>query len=284
MTDATPPWALGDTVPPEQKAFLDEHGYLHFRGVLTADEIEVMRSEIDRVASEWTQRKRKKVKGVPLFYGYDHQGAPFLQRLAYVSCFSERIHAIISDGRFDPIVQLVGRNARIGHDEKDGTVVNRNMNVRGSIYPRLGWHTDGLRDLFYLRKPKRMLNVGLHFDHVTRADGGLRLIPGTHHQSMVSTATRKMYFVDHRPDNAEIAVETQPGDLTVHDGRLWHRVARSSKTGAQTLRRTMYMPFINDAPNPRTEESKTLPYHYLGQAVREGRNAWYRLQRGRGRV
>jgi ectoine hydroxylase-related dioxygenase (phytanoyl-CoA dioxygenase family) len=94
----------------------------------------------------------------------------------------------------------------------------------------------------------------------------------------------KLYFVDHRPDDREIVVETEPGDLTVHDGRLWHRGAQSTKTGPESLRRTMYMPFINDAPSPRDEESKTLPYHYLGQDIREGRNAWFRLRRSMGRV
>ena len=99
------------------------------------------------------------------------------------------------------------------------------------MHPKLGWHTDGLRDLFYLRMPKQMLNVGLHFDRVTAKDGGLRLLPGTHTQGFFSMCFRKRYFVDHSPDPEEIAIETEPGDLTVHDGRLWHRVQLSPYTG-----------------------------------------------------
>ena len=30
--------------------------------------------------------------------------------------------------------------------EKDGVVVNRFLNMPGSAHPRLGWHTDGLRE------------------------------------------------------------------------------------------------------------------------------------------
>ena len=45
---------------------------------------------------------------------------------------------------------------------------NRYLNVPGSVYPRLGWHTDGLRDLFYGRMPQEMLNIGLHLDRCTR--------------------------------------------------------------------------------------------------------------------
>ena len=35
-------------------------------------------------------------------------------------------------------------------------VCNRFVNSPGSVYPRLGWHTDGLRDLFYGRLPGPM--------------------------------------------------------------------------------------------------------------------------------
>ena len=37
---------------------------------------------------------------------------------------------------------------------------------------------------------------------------------------------RKPYFISHKPHKHEVAVETLPGDMTVHDGRLWHRVAQ----------------------------------------------------------
>jgi hypothetical protein len=138
---------------------------------------------------------------------------------------------------------------RIGDREKDGLVFNRNLNVPGSAYPRLGWHTDGLRDLFLDRAvPGPMLNVGLHFDREMKVDGGLRILPGSHRQGFLAMLARKPYFVDHRPDRDEIAVETEPGDLTVHDGRTWHRVERSPYVGWRSLRRTMYVPYVVEDP------------------------------------
>ena len=122
----------------------------------------------------------RRVFGIPLFIGRDHRGQPFMQRLAFTSVFSERIRAFVHDPRFAPILDLVGADARIGDREKDGVVVNRYLNVPGSVHPRLGWHTDGLRDLFYGRMPQPMLNIGLHLDRCTAANGGLRLIPGSH--------------------------------------------------------------------------------------------------------
>ena len=84
---------------------------------------------------------------------------------------------------------------------------------------------------------------------------------------------RKPYFVGHRPDPEELAIETLPGDLTVHDGRLWHRVARSSHSGAASVRRSMYVPYLTGPREPKGEASRTPAYHHLGRAQRRLRVA-----------
>ncbi len=258
---------LGDRITAEQQSFLDEHGFLVFANVLTLDEVERVRAEIVAIEQRWVAEGRRQVFGIPLFIG-EYEGRPFIQRFPFSSCFSDYIRALVRDERFRPVRGLVGEGTRVGDEEKDGVVINRNMNVPGSAYPRLGWHTDGLRDLFYLRMPKQMLNVGLHFDHISAADGGLRLIPGTHRQSFWQMCFHKIYFVTHRPDPREIAVETEPGDLTVHDGRLWHRVQASPHVGARSLRRSMYVPYLTDEYSPKGEGSPTPLYHHLGVALR----------------
>jgi hypothetical protein len=192
-----------------------------------------------------------------------------IQRFPFTSLFSDVIRDFVRDERFAPVRGLVGAETRVGDEEKDGVVINRYINVPGSVYPRLGWHTDGLRDLFYGRMPQRMLNVGLHFDRIKRADGGLRILPGTHNQGFASFLMKKPYFISHTPDPREVVVETEPGDLTVHDGRLWHRVQQSPHTGWRSLRRSMYVPYLTDAYQPKGERSKTPLYHYLGAAQRK---------------
>jgi hypothetical protein len=230
-------------------------------------------SEMERIEQDWLRSGRTRVFGIPLFFGTNHEGRPFLQRLAFTSVFSEPIRAFVRDDRFKPILELVGDDARIGDAEKDGVVINRYLNVPGSVYPRLGWHTDGLRDLFYGRMPQRMLNIGLHLDRCTRENGGLRLIPGSHTQGFWSMCFRKPYFVSHGDDPDEICVETEPGDLTVHDGRLWHRVARSQFEGAPSLRRSMYLPYLTGPYEPKSDDSPTPLYHRLGEWMRGRRGA-----------
>lgn len=260
---------LGDELTPIQKAFFDRHGFIVFAQVASQDELDAIYGEICRIQRQWLAEGRKKVFGIPLFVGKDHEGQPFIQRFAFTSMFSDLVRSFVRDPRFEPVRRLVGENARVGDDEKDGVVFNRNMNVLGSAYSRLGWHTDGLRDAFYLRPIAPQLNVGLHFDECTASTGGLRVIPGTHKQSLFNTVFYRPYFIDHRPDDKEIAVETQPGDLTVHDGRMWHRVQQSPHTGPRSLRRTMYVPYLTDDYQPKSEESPTPPYHYIGVGFRK---------------
>jgi hypothetical protein len=266
-------FTLGSVITPEQRAFLDRHGFLHFPRVATSDEVAMIGDEMARIEREWFAEGRTRVFGIPLFFGKDEAGNPWLQRLAFTSVFSEKIRAFVRDARFRPILDLVGSDARIGDAEKDGVVINRYLNVPGSVYPRLGWHTDGLRDLFYGRMPQRMLNIGLHLDHCTRDNGGLRLIPGSHTQGFWAMCFRKTYFVSHDDDPAELCVETEPGDLTVHDGRLWHRVARSQFVGAPSLRRSMYLPYLTGPYEPKSDDSPTPFYHRLGEWVRGRRGA-----------
>ncbi len=260
-------FTLGPEITSEQRRFLDEHGFLVFSNVAREAEVRMIASELDRIEDRWLSEQRSTVNGIPLFWG-KNEGKPFLQRFPFTSTFSEDIKGFVRDPRFAPIRDLVGQGARVGDSEKDGVVVNRYINVPGSVHPRLGWHTDGLRDLFYLRMPKPMLNIGLHLDRCTRDNGGLRLIPGSHKQGFWSMCFRKVYFLSHAPDRDEVAVETEPGDLTVHDGRLWHRVAVSTRTGAASLRRSMYVPYLTDPYEPKSEASKTPLYHHLGAAIR----------------
>ena len=132
----------------------------------------------------------------------------------------------------------------------------------------MGWHTDSPRDLFHGKKIKPMLNVGVSLDDSFREKGGLRLIPGSHNQGLRSLFFRKKYYVDNDPDVSEIAVETKAGDLTVHDGRLWHRVALSPVMGEASRRRVMYVPLISGEYKPKDDNSPTAFYQRFLKLVK----------------
>ncbi len=259
-------FTLGSEITAEQQDFLDQHGFLVFSQVASQQEVETILAEIAAIEGRWLDEGRTKVNGIPITVGKGPDGGPFIQRLAFTSMFSPQIAEFVRQDRFAPIRGLVGKDTRVGDNEKDGVVVNRYINVPGTAHARLGWHTDGLRDLFYGRMPKQMLNVGLHFDRIKEEDGGLRVIPGTHRQGFLEMLARKPYFVSHKADPKEHVIETEVGDMTVHDGRLWHRVEASPHVGLRSLRRSMYVPYLTDEYEPKNEQSKTPAYHYLNKA------------------
>lgn len=255
---------LRESVTPLQQAYLDVHGFLVYDRVLSVGEVARMREEIEAVQARLLAEGTQSVFGVPVWFGQDPEGKPFLQRTGFLSTMSEWVHALVTDPRFEAVRRLIGDDARIGEREKDGVVLNRYLNAGGSLRPGLGWHTDAMRDLFYnWQVPGPMLNIGLHLDRIRPEDGGLRILPGTHADGFLKMAFRKPYFVWHRPDSREVAVETWPGDLTVHDGRAWHRVQASPKTGWASLRTSLYIPYVRDTYAPKDEHSKPLWYHRL---------------------
>ncbi len=261
-------FGLRPEITPIQRAFLDLRGYLVFDRVASDSEVDTILAEVDRVEAELLREGKQKINGVPLWFGPDPDGHEYLYRMGFSSVYSPFLSAFVRDARFDPVRRLIGDDARIGDREKDGVVFNRYMNAPNSLRPNLAWHTDALRDVFYnWRMPGPMLNVGLHFDRIRPEDGGLRLLPGTHTQSAWSTLFSKIHFVTQAADPREVMVETWPGDLTVHDGRMWHRVDTSPKQGWASLRRSMYVPYVRDAVLEKTENSPTPVYLRFFDAI-----------------
>lgn len=113
-----------------------------------------------------------------------------------------------------------------------------------------------------------MLNVGLYFDDSSSDKGGLRIIPGTHKQNMFSMLFKKAYFMNNDEDKHEMLVDAKAGDMVVHDGRIWHRVAMSPKYGAASRRRVMYTPVILGKYMPKSDDSATPFYHHFQKLVK----------------
>lgn len=262
-----PSFTIGPVFTDEQRAFLDTHGFIKFGGFATAQEVKELRHEIELLEARWIQEDEAKLFGVPITWGRDESGRRFINRLPFTSVHSERIHSFVTDERFEWIRQICGPEYRLGEREKDGVVANNYRNCEGSSYRQLGWHVDGLRDFFYGRVPQRYLNVGFSLTDSPRSLGGLRVIPGTHKQGMLGFLFGKAHFLDNREDPREVCVETKAGDLTLHDGRLWHRVARCPLTGEASRRMNMYMPFLKDAVQLKDESSRTPFYHRLQRFI-----------------
>ena len=259
-------FTLGIKLTEEQRAHFDKFGFIQFKNFIDKATVQEFIAEVNRVQNLHLEQGTHKVNGVPLKLGRDWDGSTLIQRLAFTSHYSNTLSEFLKDPRLQSILPLLGSfDGRIGANEKDGLVVNHYVNSPYSEFTQMGWHTDSPRDLFLGQKIGPMLNVGLHLDDCPIENGGLRVLPGTHKQSLASLFFKKKYFIDNDPDANEVGLDIEAGDLTVHDGRIWHRVQQSPYVGERSRRRVMYIPVITGAYRPKHAHSPTPFYHKLAQ-------------------
>ncbi len=259
---------LGDGLTQEQLEFFDEHGVIVFRNFIDREKVATYIQELQRLEKEWLAEGRDKVNGIPLKFGKDENGNTTLQRLCFSSLYSAPLHELVNESRLQALIEFLGPyEGRIAENEKDGLVINNYINTPNSTFTQMGWHTDSPRDLFLGQKIMPMLNVGVHLDTCLFDNGGLRVMPGTHKQNVLKLLFGKKYFIDNNDDDREVGFDIYAGDLTVHDGRLWHRVKQSPLFGEASRRRVMYVPIITGKYKPKHEKSKTPFYHRFTSKV-----------------
>ena len=256
-----PEFTLGEVMTKEQREYLDTYGFIRFKHFAAKEKVKELVAEVEEIDRRLVAEGRTHVNGVPLMLGKRPDGTAFVQRMVFSSLFGPRLHEFLQDPRFRAILDVAGPGYRIGERERDGLVINHYRREEGSAYKKLGWHTDSLRDLFYLEKPRRYLNVGFYLDDSPLTKGGVRVIPFSQDQSVWSMLTRKAHFMEHAPDPAEYAIEAEAGDLTIHDGRIWHRVAEASATGDASQRRVMYIPLM-EGPLKEKNEGSATPFYF----------------------
>jgi ectoine hydroxylase-related dioxygenase (phytanoyl-CoA dioxygenase family) len=268
MNTQYPRFTLSGTLTSEQHDFFEEHGFIHFKNFIDPATVQAIIDASEAVQHRWIAGNVTKVNGVPIKYGKDLNGNTIVQRFAFINQHAPLLADLLRDQRLSALLDLIGPGARIGSHEKDGMVFNHYVNGPLSKFTKMGWHTDGLRDLFYGTRLNPMLNVGLHLSTQKAENGGLRIIPGTQRQNLFNFLFRKLYFLDHTSDPEEVAILPEAGDLTVHDGRLWHRVAQSQRSGEESRRRVIYIPIIAGKYEPKDESSPTLFYQRFAGLVK----------------
>ena len=256
-----PPLEQRDALTPRQTDFFETFGFIRFKRFLPRERALSLYQAVLDVDRALVASGRHQVNGVPLIFGERADGGRYVQRIPFASLQHEALRDFLRDPRFRAITAAAGPGFRIGEEERDGLVVNRFRNEKGARYKSLGWHTDSLRDVFYLEKPRRYLNVGFYFSDSPIEVGGLRLLPCTHNQPIASMLLRKAHFLDFAPDPDELAVTAEAGDLTIHDGRIWHRTALATAHGDASERCVSYLPLM-EGPIKRKHEKSATPFYF----------------------
>ncbi|RVU23328.1 phytanoyl-CoA dioxygenase [Sandaracinomonas limnophila] len=259
---------FGGELTEEQKEYFEKYGVIHFKRFIEPETALTFIAELEKIEQKWLAEGVDKINGIPLKFGKNEKGEPMIQRMCFTNKYSAVLNEFLHDPRFKLILQfLAPYEGRVGEDEKDGLVFNHYINQPNSKFSQMGWHTDSPRDLFLGQKILPMLNVGIHLDDCPSSNGGLRVLPGTQNQSVLKLLFGKKQFIDHKPDAREVAFEIERGDLTIHDGRLWHRVEVSPNFGEKSRRRVMYVPVITGKYKPKSSNSKTPFYHRFSKVI-----------------
>jgi phytanoyl-CoA hydroxylase len=247
----------------EQINFFKTNGFIHFERYASNETVNEIIQSTERVQQNWIKYNIQKINGIPIKYGKDENGNTIVQRFAFTNQHSEAVQRFASSSNLEALKVLMPAGSRLGLNEKDGVVFNHYVNTDGSNFSHMGWHTDSARDIFYGSKVAPMLNIGFYLDDSTAEKGGLRVLPGTHKQNLWSLLFKKKYYLNTKEDKNEVLVEAKAGDLVIHDGRIWHRVAPSPVTGAASRRRVMYIPMLVGKQEIKHAESKTPLYLHL---------------------
>lgn len=259
-----PKFILSNELTKEQIEFFDTNGFIHFKNFLQPDEVKEIIAAIMVLQNQWIAEDVKQVNGIPIRYGHDENNNPIVHRFAFTSLHCERVHQLAGHPFIKALTKLMdGIDARIAENEKDGVVVNQYINTGNSNMKQMGWHTDSLRDIFYGKRVLPMLNIGINLTDSKKEQGGLKVLKGTHKQGMYGMMFKKPYYVNNEADKNEVSIDTDAGDLTVHHGHIWHRVAAAPVTGIASKRITMYIPIVCGKYMPKDENSFTPFYHKM---------------------
>lgn len=224
---------LGQSFAPDDgagiKDFISRTGFVHVRGVFSADEMQTVADEVERLKADASFDDNRS------WWARNERGDDVCCRLIYAGERSDVIKRVTGDDRIRRLVELTGADVRQRNDRLDGeSVVIKNPDVVEGLSD-LPWHRDCGMGGHPVICPA--VNVGIQIDPATEDNGRLRFLAGTHESST------------HYPNQRELerwpvqGVTTERGDVTMHIGHVLHEAPPPG--GDHEGRRTSYSTWVN---------------------------------------
>jgi ectoine hydroxylase-related dioxygenase (phytanoyl-CoA dioxygenase family) len=212
-------------------AFLRVAGFAVVRDVLEAAEVARLNAEVARLRALATPSDGRS------WWATDATGREVCCRLTYASLRSEAFASLHHDPRIARIASWHGGELRPSFDRLDGhSVVIKNPAVVSGLSD-LPWHRDCGMGGHAVLCPS--LNIGLQLDRADAANGQLHYLAGSHHHTnLPPTAEQQAAW-------PVVAVEAEPGDVTVHYSHVLH--VAPPPTASDASRKTVYVGFNNPA-------------------------------------
>jgi hypothetical protein len=252
--DLTRSFTLDDS-DDDLRTFLETTGYLHVRGVFSPDEIAAINAEVDRLAAIAKRGDNES------WWVTDEAGNDALCRLVYTGMRSELINQIEFDTRVARLGTLLRDDLRPSHDRMEGCAVLLKVPGKTQGLSNIPWHQDCGMGGHAIYCPS--VGVGIQLTGSNAEVGNITFVPGSHGQSLHNGWQQRF------ADVPVVAIDTEPGDVTVHIKDVMHASPRPTGEG---WRRTMYVSHFppsmwdhigageafNDLVRNRTEEVAAL--------------------------
>jgi hypothetical protein len=226
----------------ELRHFLQTAGYLHLRSVFSPDEIARWGEEVERC-------RALSNPGDPYsWWSLDASGQEVVTRINHLERFSPLLLELAHDPRLARFARLAGADLRVCDDRLDGPMVfiKNSHVVKGN--GDLGWHVDDGIGGHPVMCP--LIQAGIQLDRADAANGQLKLLAGSQRY------TKHWLAWGQEGDLPVVALETQPGDLTVHYGDTMHTTP--PPTSERAGRRALYYKFAE----PKTFDWIPAHCHY----------------------
>ncbi len=225
--DLTQTFSLDDPHD-EISDFLHRAGFVHLRNVMSIDEINELRRQVDDgVAAARPDDRRS--------WWTTIDGQDVCNRVNYLNDRSELVAGIGEDERFRQIAALGSPDLRGAHDRLDGNSVVIKVPGADSGLVDLPWHRDCDMGGHPVECP--LLNVGIQLDAASAATGQLLMIPGSHRGTSRLPSPREAGRLPVVP------ITTEPGDVTAHFGHTLHAAPPPTDPDGPG-RRALYLTFV----------------------------------------
>lgn len=216
-----------DDPPDAMRRALDDAGFIHVGGVFSGAEIAALRAIV-----EHAQAAARPDDGRS-WWARQADGTAVLCRLIYLGLAFPEIAALNDDPRLRRLAALAAEPLRPATDRCDGhSVVFKHPDVVEGLSD-LPWHRDCGLGGHPVTCPA--LNLGIQLDAATAASGRLHFLAGSHRGSCHRTDLD-------RPGLPVVAVDTAPGDCTLHVGDVLHAAPPPAGTGPG--RRALYLTWL----------------------------------------
>jgi len=209
--------------------YLRRAGFIHLRGVFSADEVDAMRAEVEKAVAHARPDDRHS-------WWTTVDGKEVCNRVNYLNEDSALIAGLSDDARLKRIGALGGPELRDTSDRLDGHNVVIKVPGAETGLADLPWHRDCGMGGHPVKCP--LLNVGIQLDAATAAAGQLHMIAGSH------LGTSQLPSEEQVQGLPTTAIVTEPGDVTAHWGHTLHAAPPPGDRNAAG-RRAIYVSYVS---------------------------------------